>query len=79
MALDDGPAAVAAVKDAVALAELSRDLQEQEVLHALLMDNGGDVALHRPVENRFEVHPAEIDRAERWPLSACLIYHEARS
>jgi Phosphodiester glycosidase len=47
---------------------------------AILLDNGGDVGLLRRAGARmaFAARPAEADRATRWPLRACLVYHEAR-
>jgi hypothetical protein len=62
----------------VMLAELAEDLASVGFEHALLLDNGGDVGLWLPRERRFELRPAEPDRAAAWPLSACLVYHEAR-
>jgi hypothetical protein len=56
---------------------LSEDLALQGAVHALLMDNGGDVGIYLPQEDRFLVRPSEPDRARVWPLAACLIFHES--
>ena len=45
---------------------------------AILVDNGGDVGLYLPEEDRFGVPPSEPDRRSRWPLTACLIFYEER-
>ncbi len=41
---------------------------------AILLDNGGDVGLWLPTEQRWGVRPAEPDREDAWPLVACLVY-----
>lgn len=60
----------------VRVRELAEDLAAAGFQEAILLDNGGDVGLYLPREGRFEIQPAEPDRARVWPLSACLVFFE---
>ncbi|NRA94958.1 MAG: phosphodiester glycosidase family protein [Planctomycetes bacterium] len=46
---------------------------------AILLDNGGDVGFWRADPGEWVVRPAEPDREDAWPLSACLVYSAAPS
>jgi hypothetical protein len=59
----------------VTVREFAEDLCGLGVEHAILLDNGGDVGLYLPRERRFVLRPAEPDRQELWPTTACLIWH----
>ena len=63
-------------RSGVQLDELAEDLCTAGFTEALLMDNGGDVGLWLPQEDRFTLRPAEPDRSARWPLTACFVYSE---
>jgi hypothetical protein len=63
-------------RSGVTVADLAAGLVAAGFREAILLDNGGDVGLWLPGEQRFAIRPAESDRSETWPLSACLVYAE---
>jgi hypothetical protein len=69
-------------REGTTVRELAAALAKAGAVHAILLDNGGDVGLLRRKTARgrlaFEARPAEADRARSWPLRACLIWHAAK-
>jgi hypothetical protein len=69
-------------REGTTVLDLAEALVKAGAVHAILLDNGGDVGLlrRRSAKGRlaFEARPAEADRARAWPTRACLIWHVAR-
>lgn len=61
------------------IAALAETLVDHGFHDAILLDNGGDVGLWLPQQARWNIQPAEPDREEAWPLTACLVYSTKRA
>jgi hypothetical protein len=59
----------------VSLEDFSEDLARCGAKEAILLDNGGDVALYDVRAACFRIASSETDRLDLWPISACLAYN----
>jgi hypothetical protein len=59
----------------VSLEDFSEDLARSGAKEAILLDNGGDVALYDVRAACFRIASSGTDRLDLWPISACLAYN----